>query len=62
MSIWDLMFVTSLSSLVALYPHLRRFEQRGFTLDPKYHDNNVVGLCSPRQRLRVNLETGDVLC
>lgn len=62
MSVWELLSGITLASLVALYPHLRRFEVQGFTLDPKHHDDNVVGLCSAQQRLRVNLETGDVSC
>lgn len=47
--------------LAAKYPCTRRFFQTGFELDPRNHDDNVLGLISLNQIIKLNLITGDIM-
>lgn len=57
-SVWTLLSMNE-SQMSEAFPDLRRFFQCGFALDRKNHADGIVGLISPMQTLRVNLETGD---
>lgn len=56
--VWTLIAMTR-QQMAQEFPDLRRFFDCGFDLDPKNHADGVVGLVSPMQALRINLENGE---
>lgn len=57
---WMAIYTSSAEQLATKFPNLKRFFQQGFLLEPKHHSNDVVGLKSPLQVLRVNVITGEI--
>ena len=60
MSIWNLLSMSQ-QEISMRWPHLKRFFQAGFELDPKKHADGVLGLVSQYQRIRVEVATGEIL-
>lgn len=57
-NLWTLMTSTK-QEIAANHPVSRRFFQSGFELDPRNHDDNVLGLISLSQVIQLNLKTGE---
>ena len=57
-SVWTLASMNE-SQMAEAFPDLRRYFQCGFVLDARNHGDGIVGLISPLQSLRINLENGD---
>jgi len=48
--------------IAAKFPVTRRYFAQGFKVSPRFHADNIVGLETLNQIIRLDLLTGDFVC